>query len=62
MDKLDEVREWAKEREEISISLIQRNFAVSFPAAKRILEALVEEGLFKEETIVTHTGRYVKNS
>ena len=52
---VDNVKDWMKTEEYISISSIQINFSVSFNIASAIFNYLIEEGLIKDKP--THKKR-----
>ena len=52
---LDNIKIWIKQRRHVSVALLQINFSISFPHARKIMEYLQEEGYVEQD------GKTVKN-
>ena len=45
----NEILEWLKQKENVSVSGLQRELSLSFPKAKNTLQSLIEEGVIEKE-------------
>ena len=52
---LEQVKEYIKENDAISISRIQAEFAIGYPRASKIMRQLIDEGLVE----ITADGKYL---